>query len=53
MQSFNLNIEDISKLNALIEHASYHKEMYGDNFFQFLSEHYGSDIKSHEKKWRA
>ena len=50
LQSFNLNIEDISKLNALIDHAQYHKEMYGDNFFEFLSEHYGEQMASHQNQ---
>ena len=30
IQSFNINLEDISKFSALLEHASFHKEMYGD-----------------------
>ncbi|MGB5417944.1 hypothetical protein [Algibacter sp.] len=50
IQSFNINIEDISKFNALLEHANYHKEMYGDNFIQFLSEHYGEQMASHQNK---
>jgi len=50
IQSFNINIEDISKFSALMEHASYHQEMYGDNFFEFLSEHYGEQMSSHENK---
>lgn len=39
IQSFNINLDDISKINALIDHAQFHKEMYGDSFFDFLSEH--------------
>lgn len=50
VQSFNINIEDISKLNALLEHARYHQENCGDNFFEFLSEHYGSQMSSHKDK---
>lgn len=50
MQSFNINLEDISKFNALLEHAQYHKEVYGDTFFEFLSEHYGNDMVSHKDK---
>lgn len=50
IQSFNINIEDISKFNALFEHASYHQEMYGDNFLEFLSEHYGEQMASHQNK---
>lgn len=47
-QSFNINIEDFSKLNALWEHASYHQQVYGENFFVFLSEHYGEKMTSHQ-----
>jgi len=50
IQSFNINIEDISKFSALLEHAKYHQEMYGDNFFEFLSEHYGEQMDSHQSK---
>ena len=46
-QSFNINIEDFSKFSVLIEHANYHKEMYGDTFLEFLSEHYGEQKTSH------
>jgi len=55
IQSFNINLDDISKINALIDHAQFHKEMYGDSFFDFLTEHYGevkhyhdSDNQDHE-----
>jgi hypothetical protein len=50
IQSFNINIEDLSKFNTLFEHAKYHKEIYGDNFITFLSEHYGNEMASHENK---
>ena len=50
IQSFNINLEDISKFNSLLEHAKYHKDMYGDTFFEFLSEHYGNEMVSHEDK---
>mgnify|MGYP003664409520 CR=1 FL=1 len=48
LQSFNINLEDIPKFSALLEHAQYHKAMYGDNFFEFLSEHYGEQKASHD-----
>ncbi len=48
IQSFNINLEDISKFSALMEHASFHKEMYGDTFFEFLAEHYGDAKDDHE-----
>ena len=50
IQSFNVNIEDLSKFSALLEHANYHQETYGDNFFEFLSEHYGEEMASHENE---
>ena len=40
-QSLNISFEDVSKFSVLLDHASYHKEVYGDSFFDFLSEHYG------------
>lgn len=43
LQSLNINLESFSKLNVLLEHAQYHQEKYGDSFFEFLSEHYGSN----------
>ncbi len=48
IQSTNISFEDISKLNVLLEHADYHHEMYGDSFFDFLTEHYGSDMQQHQ-----
>ncbi|MFB9056042.1 hypothetical protein ACFFU9_04735 [Mariniflexile ostreae] len=50
VQSFNINLEDFSKFNALLEHAHYHQDMYGDNIFEFISEHYGAQMVSHESK---
>ncbi|TNJ44174.1 hypothetical protein KFZ70_03845 [Tamlana fucoidanivorans] len=47
IQSANINIEDFSKFNVLIEHANYHKDMYGDSFFEFLMEHYGEQVATH------
>jgi len=44
IQSLDISVEDISKLNVLLEHAKYHQENYGDSFFEFLSEHYGEEI---------
>ncbi|WP_338732567.1 hypothetical protein [Mangrovimonas cancribranchiae] len=48
IQSFNINLEDLNKINALIDHAQFHKEMYGDSFIQFLAEHYGDAKDDHE-----
>lgn len=48
IQSFNIGLEDFSKFNALMEHANYHKEKYGDNFLEFLAEHYGDEQEAHQ-----
>ena len=47
-QSLNISFEDVSKFSALLDHASYHQETYGDSFFDFLSEHYGDASAQHE-----
>lgn len=47
-QSLNISFEDASKLSALMQHAAYHQEIYGDSFFDFLSEHYGKTSVDHE-----
>ena len=47
-QSLNIGVEDISKINVLLEHAKFHQEKYGDTFFQFLGEHYGDTMVSHQ-----
>lgn len=53
LQSFNINIEDISKFNALLQHASYHQEVYGDTFIEFITEHYGENMASHQNKHKG
>jgi hypothetical protein len=47
LQSMNLSIVDVFNINELIEHAQEHKEEFGDNFFQFLAKHYGSEKAQH------
>lgn len=49
-QSLNISYEDASKWSTLIDHASYHQEIYGDTFFDFLSEHYGEAAVLHESE---
>jgi len=49
-QSFNIGFDDVSKLNTLLEHASFHQENYGDNFFEFIAEHYGEEFKDHSNE---
>ncbi|WP_372756849.1 hypothetical protein [Mariniflexile sp.] len=50
VQSFNINVDDLSRLNALIQHAKYHQVVYGDDFLEFISEHYGEKMASHQNK---
>ncbi len=50
IQSFNVHIDDIVELDELIEHAQFHAEEYGDNFFVFISKHYGELKAEHSKK---
>tara|TARA_R110002033_G_scaffold60806_3_gene111121 strand:+ start:1606 stop:1908 length:303 start_codon:yes stop_codon:yes gene_type:complete len=33
---------------VLLKHAEFHKEKYGDTFFEFLAEHYGDSKVNHE-----
>ena len=47
LQSINVNIADVLNISELIEHAQEHKEEFGDNFFQFLAKHYGSEKLQH------
>lgn len=49
-QSFNFHFEDVIELSEIFEHAEMHKQKYGDNFFVFLSKHYGDLKESHEKQ---
>ncbi len=47
LQSFNINLEDITKFQVLLEHAEFHQENYGDSFVDFLVEHYGNKRIEH------
>ncbi|MEO1033839.1 MAG: hypothetical protein AAFX55_20830 [Bacteroidota bacterium] len=49
IQSFQITLEDILQIDELIEHAQFHKQAYGDNFFVFLSKHYGELKAEHSK----
>ena len=50
MQSSFWDLEDISRIDSLIEHARFHAENHGDNFMLFLSKHYGELQHEHEKE---
>ncbi|MDY0780975.1 hypothetical protein [Tenacibaculum sp. IB213877] len=47
-QSFNIHLEDITSVQVLVEHAQFHKKMYGDSFFEFLADHYGKNMNEHK-----
>lgn len=50
VQSFNIHFSDIVELDELVEHAQFHASEYGDNFFVFLSKHYGELKADHNQK---
>ncbi|WP_273568964.1 hypothetical protein [Maribacter halichondriae] len=50
VQSFNIHFDDIVELDELIEHANFHSEEYGDNFFVFISKHYGELKAEHNQQ---
>ena len=44
------NMEDVSRLGVLLEHAKFHADQYGDNFVVFLSKHYGDLQEEHHQQ---
>ena len=48
-QSAGLGVADILMLDKLVEHAQYHSENYGDDFFTFFEKHYGVLKSQHQK----
>jgi hypothetical protein len=49
LQSLHLSAEDLVQLDELLEHATYHREAFGDSFLTFLDKHYGSQKADHDK----
>ena len=49
VQSAGIGVNDILQIDGLIEHAQFHKQEHGDNFFVFLSKHYGELKAEHTK----
>lgn len=49
IQTISLDLRELVKIQDLIEHANYHNERYGDDFFTFLSKHYGDLKKAHQE----
>lgn len=48
-QSVGFGMQDIFLLERLVQHAEYHSENYGDDFFTFYEKHYGSLKTEHQK----
>lgn len=48
-QSAGLGMKDIFLLGRFVEHAEYHSENYGDDFFTFYEKHYASLKTEHQK----
>ncbi|MBT8320126.1 MAG: hypothetical protein KJO90_00500 [Eudoraea sp.] len=50
LQSSFWDMDDVSRMGSLIEHAKFHADAYGDNFLVFLSKHYGELQKEHDRE---
>jgi hypothetical protein len=50
VQTSDFTFEDILKVKDLYEHAKFHQQVYGDNFLEFLAEHYGNKVTQHNGK---
>ncbi len=50
LQSFQIHIDDVVEFDELIEHAQFHAKEYGDNFFVFISKHYGDMKAQHSEQ---
>lgn len=44
------NMDDVTRMGTLIEHAKFHADAYGDNFLVFLSKHYGELQAEHNEQ---
>jgi hypothetical protein len=45
-----VSIDDVIQMGDFIEHAQFHNEQYGDDFFTFVSKHYGELKTQHEEQ---
>lgn len=48
-QSVGIGISDVFMLTDLVEHAKFHSEEYGDDFFIFFEKHYGALKIEHQE----
>tara|TARA_R110002072_G_scaffold11333_6_gene51496 strand:+ start:304 stop:693 length:390 start_codon:yes stop_codon:yes gene_type:complete len=49
-QSINIHVVDVIRLGDLMEHANFHAQEYGDDWFAFFVKHYGEEKEEHEQK---
>ena len=49
VQSFGIGLVDITEITEFVNHARYHSERFGDNFFVFISKHYGELKSKHDR----
>lgn len=47
VQSLHITMDDILNLDALMEHARFHKQEFGDDLTSFITKHYGSQQADH------
>jgi hypothetical protein len=52
LQSLNFAVSDLIQLDELLEHATYHRQQFGDSFLTFLSKHYGDQQERHQQDYR-
>lgn len=50
IQSFGIHVDDVIVVDEMFEHAQFHAEEYGDDFFVFISKHYGELKGEHNKQ---
>ncbi len=50
VNSLQINIYGLSRIDDLLEHLQYHNQKYGDDLFTFLSKHYGLREAHHKKQ---
>lgn len=49
-QGLLVNYSELKKMDALVEHAKFHQEQYGDDMSVFFDKHYGDQKDEHFKE---
>ena len=49
-QSLNISLGDLARIDEFLEHASFHKQEYGDSLLVFISKHYGELKAEHQEQ---